>query len=420
MVGIGVAEERAPGQLAPIPVAGGGPSSVLVVDDNAVNREALCDGLRRGGHEATGAEDGARALDLLARQPFDLVLLDVTMPGLTGFEVLEIIRRSHAPIDLPVIMATARDDSADVVCGLGLGASDYVIKPFDFPVVLARVNTHLALKRSVGRVRDLEQRLSRRNRELEAANENLRRDLEAAARIQEAFLPRAPADVPGARFAWAFHPCRELAGDSLNVCPLGADHVGFYVLDVCGHGVAAALLSVTAARVLSPAADPNSILVRKGSGEPVVPARVAAHLNQRFPWNDATAQFFTLFYAVLNLKTREIRYASAGHPAAVHLRPGAGPAFLKGRGRPIGLGDGYETRSARLLPGDRLYLYSDGVTEAVSPAWEQFGLARLLALLEQNRPAPLQDSVSCVLEEVRTWSGGPLRDDLSLLALEVA
>jgi sigma-B regulation protein RsbU (phosphoserine phosphatase) len=401
-------------------VASGGPARVLVVDDNAIYREALCAAMRYGGLEVTGADNGVRALGLLARTPFDLVLLDVTMPGLTGFEVLEVIRRSHSPMDLPVILATARDDSADVVRGLELGASDYVIKPFDFPVVLARVNTHLSLKRSVGRVLDLEQRLSRRNQELEEANENLRRDLEAAARIQEAFLPRASPDVPGVRFAWAFHPCKNLAGDSLNVCSLGEGRLGFYVLDVCGHGVAAALLSVTATRLLSPAADPNSILVCKGTGSPVPPAQVAERLNQLFPWDDATGQFFTIFYAILNVKTWELRYVSAGHPGAVHLRPGAGPVFLKGGGRPIGLGAGYETRAARLRPGDRLYLYSDGVTEAISPSWKQFGLPRLLDILERSRPSSLQESVARVREDVHGWSGGTLRDDLSLLALEVA
>ncbi|HEX5271183.1 MAG TPA: SpoIIE family protein phosphatase, partial [Gemmataceae bacterium] len=341
----------------------GAPPSVLVVDDNALNREALCAQLRRRGYRATGAEDGERALALVAREPFDLVLLDVTMPGPSGFEVLEAIRRGHAPIDLPVIMATARDDSDDVVRGLELGASDYVTKPFDFPVVLARVHTHLSLKRSVQQVLDLEQRLSRRNQDLEAANGALRRALAAAARIQEAFLPHESINVPGASFAWAFEPCEELAGDSLNVCRLGEEQLGFYVLDVSGHGVAAALLSVTATRLLSSSADPNSILTRGAGGSPVPPAEVAEVLNRRFPWDEATGQFFTLFYATLHLRTRELRYVTAGHPAAVLVRPGEPPASLpETGGPPIGLGDRYEEQAVALRPGDRLYLYSDGVT----------------------------------------------------------
>ena len=406
---------------------GRGDYSILVVDDNAVNRMALCDCLRSYGYEATGAEDGTRALTLLAHQPFDLVLLDVTMPGPSGFEVLTVIRRRHTALDLPVIMATARDDSDDIVRGLRLGASDYVIKPFDFPVVLARVQTHLSLKRSMAQVLDLEKRLSHRNEELEANNarlqlthEGLRRDLAAAARIQEAFLPHEPPDLPEAHFAWAFQPCEGLAGDSLNICRLGDEHLGFYVLDVSGHGVAAALLSVTATRVLSPSSDGNSILGRGGRGQPVAFAEVARLLNRRFPWDDATGQFFTLFYATLNVKTHELRYVSAGHPTAIHLRPGRPPAPLEETGgRPIGLGDSYEDRTAVLKPGDRLYPYTDGVTEAAELAGVQSGLSRLLAILEDRRSGLLRDSVEGVLQAVRRWSGGALRDGFSLLALEV-
>jgi sigma-B regulation protein RsbU (phosphoserine phosphatase) len=405
----------------------GSPVCLLVVDDNKLNREMLCARLGGCGYETTAAEDGTHALALLGRQSFDLVLLDVSMPGPSGFEVLEVIRRAHTPIELPVIMATARDDSDDIVRGLELGASDYVVKPFDFPVVLARVQTHLSLKRSMTLVFDLEQRLSRRNEELEAANkrlllahEGLRRDLEAAARIQVAFLPHESPNVPGASFAWAFQPCSELAGDSLNVCRLGEEHLGFYVLDVSGHGVAAALLSVTATRVLAPAVDPNSILARGSRSRPVPPAEVAARLNQRFPWDEVTGQFFTLFYATLNVKTHELCYVSAGHPPAIHLRPGETPALLnEAGGRPIGLGDRYQDHTMMLRPGDRLYLYSDGVTEACGSAGEQFGVPRLCTALEESRPRTLQESVSHVLQSVHQWGGDVLRDDLSLLALEV-
>src|SRR5262249_23340561 len=158
---------------------------------------------------------------------------------------LKFLRRVDSLLDLPIIMVTARGDSSDVVEALELGANDYLTKPLDFPIVLARIRAQLSLRRAVRQVTELERKLDSRNRELEvtaarlaAANERVNRDLEAGARIQQAFLPALPPDVPGARFAWAFEPCSQLTGDYLNVFRLDHRHLGLCVLDVNGNGVA--------------------------------------------------------------------------------------------------------------------------------------------------------------------------------------
>ena len=116
---------------------------LLVVDDNEMNRDMLSRRLSRRGHTVVMADNGQKALELIEQQSFDVVLLDIMMPGISGIEVLEIIRRSNSASDLPVIMATAKADSEDVVAALKLGANDYVIKPIDFPIVLARVQAQL-------------------------------------------------------------------------------------------------------------------------------------------------------------------------------------------------------------------------------------------------------------------------------------
>ena len=143
--------------------------SLLVVDDNESNRDALSRRLQRRGFQITVAATGAEALSLLERNHFDLILLDVMMPGLNGLEVLQIIRQTHPATTLPVIMATAKDESQDVVRALELGANDYVTKPLDFAVLIARIRTQLALKVSINKVINLEQHLSHRNAELEAS-----------------------------------------------------------------------------------------------------------------------------------------------------------------------------------------------------------------------------------------------------------
>jgi sigma-B regulation protein RsbU (phosphoserine phosphatase) len=404
---------------------------LLVVDDDEANRDVLSRRLTRKGYEVAVAEDGSRAIGLVRERPFDLVLLDVVMPGLSGLEVLQELRQSHPATELPVIMVTARNESGDIVEALRLGANDYVSKPLDFPVVLARIQAQLSLKRAVEEVVRLERRLAERNHDLEGANARLaeanrrmERDLRAAAKIQGAFLPRGEPDLSGARFAWHYRPCDELAGDGLNVFALDDRHAALYVFDVSGHGVASALLSVSLSRVLSHPSDPSSVLGAAGGhgpdGLPLPPAVVAEQLNRMFPFDEATEQYFTMVYGVLDVPSAEFRYVSAGHPGVAHI-PIAGPGRIaKDHSFPIGLAMlPYEERSIALEPGDRLYLYSDGIPEAMAPDDKAFGGSRLIEALERVRGDPLERGVSSLLGEIDHWTGSAgLRDDASIVAVE--
>ncbi len=403
---------------------------VLVVDDSEPNRDALSRRLRKRGYRVATAANGKHALELLKEIRFDLVLLDVMMPGENGLEVLQIIRRQHSQAELPVIMATARDGVADIVQALELGANDYVTKPLDFPILLARVQTQLSLHDSVRQVFGLQQRLRRHNDQLEALNVQLQRahdrmrlDLLAAARVQKALLPKSPLRMPGFTFAWAFQPCAELAGDALNVCRLDDDHVGIYVLDVSGHGVAAALLAVTVTRALSPNAGPDSMLVRTdpaGNHRIAAPAEVTELLDQHFPWDPATEQYFTMSYSVLNLRSRLLEYVSAGHPGPVYLPKDGAGHLLRVAGMPIGLGGRHEQHRLALQTGDRLYFYSDGVPDALSPDRQPWGANRLVQALEQQRTCSLEESVPHLQEELGSWRGrAEPHDDISLVAVEV-
>jgi sigma-B regulation protein RsbU (phosphoserine phosphatase) len=415
------------------------PGRLLVVDDDELNRDMLSRRLGRKGYSVDVCEDGPKALERVARTTFDLVLLDVMMPGLSGLEVLRIVRETYPATELPVIMVTARDQSEDIVHALRLGANDYVTKPLDFAVVLARIETQVLLKRSVEEIVRLKQDLAQQNAALERANGQLsqanrrmQQDLHAAARIQESFLPRRLPSYPGAHFAWHFQPCDELAGDGLNVVRLDERRVGLYVLDVSGHGVAPALLSVTLSRLLSSPTDPSSVLIRDAEAAPdgtdatpslpipVSPVDVAAELSRRFPFDMATGQYFTLIYGLLDVTTGRFDYVSAGHPGLAYVPAGGPPRIIDVPGFPIGLAPhGYDPHSIELGPGDRLYLYSDGVPEAMNSAAAFFGTGRMLSGLERGRSATLEQSVSDLIDEVRSWCGSAgLRDDISLLAAE--
>ena len=398
---------------------------VLVVDDAEDGRDVLARLLKLSGFTVETAEDGRHALEMTARRPYDAVLLDVMMPGIDGIEVLRALRRDRglAPTDLPVIMVTAVGESQQIVAALAAGANDYVTKPLDLPVVLARVRTQMSLKRAVEQIRELERGLEQRNRELQTANLRMRNDLEAAAKVQASLLPARSPDVPGYRFAWLFRPSAALAGDILNVFPLDPEHVGLYVLDVAGHGVASALLSVTVSRFLSPAPDSSSILWRRVDGgeyslEP--PARVAERLSQRFPFDSVTCQFFTLLYGALDPKAHRLRYISAGHPNIVHLRHGGGGDVLPACGYPIGVGGGkYDEFDVDIAPGDRLYVHSDGITDAMSATGQLFGSERMMAALEEARHLPLEAGLELLSDRIDAWSGaGAAQDDQTMLAIE--
>jgi sigma-B regulation protein RsbU (phosphoserine phosphatase) len=173
-------------------------------------------------------------------------------------------------------------------------------------------------------------------------------------------------------------------------------------------------------RLLSPPSDPSSILMRSGKITP--PADVAAHLNRLFPFESATAQLTTMIYGILDVATGQFCYVSTGHPGPIHLPCGVNPAILESQGFPLGLTDAiYEERSVRLESGDRLYLYSDGVPEAMDAAGQQFGNARLLKAIGHARSEPLQESVATLLREIARWHGleSP-QDDISILAVEIS
>jgi PAS domain S-box-containing protein len=267
--------------------------------------------------------------------------------------------------------------------------------------------------------------LARANEQLEAANRSIKCDLDAAAAIQRSLLPFALPESPGYRFAWRFRPCQELAGDFLNVLPLDGGHIGAYILDVSGHGVAAALLSVTLSHVLSLVPDRSvlyrPIAQRAGQFGVAAPAEVVAQLNREFRISPQTAQYFTMIYGVLDTGTGDFRYVAAGHPRPVRVRPGEAPQLLESGGTPVGLlaEASYEEQQVRLEAEERLYFFTDGLTDAERVTGEEFGAERLLEVLDRSRRVTLEESLDAAMACVEQWCA-PARpkDDMALLAIE--
>ncbi|MGD9712762.1 MAG: PP2C family protein-serine/threonine phosphatase [Thermomicrobiales bacterium] len=387
------------------------------MDDTPANLQVLAGMLKERGYKVRPVPGGKLALLAARRDPPDLILLDINMPEMNGYEVCEHLKGDDKLQGIPVIFISALTEQLDKVKAFAIGGVDYITKPFQLEELHARVETHLKLRR-------LQIALEETNARLAKVNGRMSRDLRAAAKIQETFLPCGVPRVPGVDFAWTYRPCDELAGDGLNIIPLGEGKVGLYILDVSGHGVASALLSVTLSRLLSPPSDPSSILVQDSGDRSEIrpPADVAARLNRLFPFDPATEQLTTMIYGILNVASGEFRYVSAGHPGPVHMPSSSDPVILESRGFPIGLAeDDYEERSVRLGAGDRLYLFSDGVPEAMNPTGKQFGNSRLLAAILKGRSQPLQEGVATLWGEIARWHGSERpQDDISILVVEVS
>jgi phosphoserine phosphatase RsbU/P len=255
---------------------------------------------------------------------------------------------------------------------------------------------------------------------LRRSKEALEQDLRLAARVQQALLPPAEVEAGTVRIAHAFNPCDDLAGDGVGIVPLPGHRMGIYLLDVSGHGVGAALLSFTLNHLLSGAVE-GALVAGSAGDEPTVvpPSRVAERLNRQFPM-DRSRQYFTFVYGIVDVRSGHFQYVIAGHPSPILVPRLGAPAAVAGGGLPIGMIEDAVFEEHRLIlePGDRLYIYTDGVIEALNAAENEFGVDRLCAAIASHRSRPLRAGLETVVSNVRDWCGGRQRDDVSLLAVE--
>ena len=382
---------------------------LLVVDDNEMNRDMLSRRLSRRKHTVRTAENGQQALDLIEKESFDVVLLDIMMPGISGIEVLKRLRESYSAADLPIIMATAKSESEDIVEALKLGANDYVTKPLNFPVVLARVGTQLLLKNSQDA--------------LKSAHDRMKNDLDAAAEIQQMLLPHNLPEIDSLKIAWKFYPCDELAGDFLNIFQLSENEIGIYIVDVMGHGVPAALLSFSVSRNLSPLGGPDSIVLNSGDTPGAVsPVEVLTKLNTLYPFDTNKDRFFTMLYGVLDIRDNQFRYASAGHPGPLIVSSDQSVQEISGKGIPIGIVEepDYKEATITLNPGDRMYLYSDGLIEERNKDGDLFDINRFQESIKDNYSFTLDKSIENTVNAIMSWHGSKnLSDDLSIIGIQI-
>lgn len=371
---------------------------VLVVDDNENNRDLLTRRLERRGHTVVTAEHGVAAMALLRAQQFDLLVLDIMMPEMDGYEVLRLLKADPALSHLPVIVISALGELDSVVRCIELGAEDYLVKPFNPVLLNAKIDFCLERKR----LRD-------RERAYLAA---IRQELELGRRVQADFLPAALPQLPGWELAASFVPAREVAGDFYDAFLLPCGRLGLLIGDVCDKGVGAALYMTLTRSLLRAFAE-------QAGDDHAAPLLAVTRTNSYIARHHRQSHMFaTAFFAAIDPQSGAMSYINAGHPAPVIVRADGGHLPLEATSPAVGLmpQSRFTIAEAAIGRGDTLLAYTDGATEARDPSGALFGEERLLDELRRSRPDP-ESLLRAVASAARAHiGGGTLDDDITMIA----
>jgi len=379
---------------------------ILVVDDNDDNRYTLTLYLELEGYtNIETAQDGEEAIARLKAERFDLVLLDLQMPKVDGYQVLAWLK-GEAPLrDLPVIMISALNEMNSVVRCIELGAVDYLLKPFNPVLLKARLGATLEKKR----LRD----------QVDAHLARLEEELEAARRLQMAMVPQSfpmpSTDFPVDLYA-SMEPAREVGGDLYDFFMTEDGTLCFLVGDVSGKGMPAALFMARAKSLIRIATE----LMRSRHGAAAGPAEIIARVNRELCQDNSDLMFVTLFFAMFAPHSGVLEYCNAGHNAPYRLNATTVETIEGAKGIILGVraDAAYETRRLSLAPGETVYVFTDGVTEANNVTEELFSEARLEAVLRAAAGFSACDIVRAVGEAVRGFVGAALPfDDITMMAV---
>ncbi len=381
--------------------------AILVVDDNMLNRTLLSASLQEQGHTVEAVENGRQALDRLAARPFDVVLLDLLMPELDGFQVLEHMKANDLLQHIPVIVISAVDEMESVVRCIEMGAMDHLPKPFDPVLLRARIESSLERKR----LRDLQLAYTQY---LDQENKRKSGELEKAHQIQLAMLPASPPALVHLDIAAQQKTASEVGGDYYDFFPQADGKLLVAIGDATGHGVGASLMvAITKACLLAIDDTDLQSLLRKIN-------TVLCEIDLGYQLNMA---LLLLEFSSVHDQSLTVRAGGGGMPPIYILRENCRLEELAAPGLPLGVVDerDYPLVECRLQAGDVVLLSSDGLAETFNSAGELLSFARVEAALQQ---IDCQLTVDEILQRVAgigdNWSQGhPLQDDVTLIAIRI-
>jgi phosphoserine phosphatase RsbU/P len=372
---------------------------ILIVDDTPLNIGVIS-GALKDSYKTKVATNGEKALALAsAEEKPDLILLDIMMPDMDGYEVCSRLKSDPATREIPVIFLTGQTAAEDETRGFEVGAVDYVHKPFSPAVVKARVRSHIFLREA--RAQLASQLLSLNN------------ELEMARQIQLSILPHTIPKLPGLEIAARFLPMTSVAGDFYDFIEIDEKHIGILIADVSGHGLPSALI-----------ASMLQVALTAQAGHASEPAKVLLGLNHAL-CGKFTYNFVTAAYVYVDLEKNLVRYAGAGHPPVLQWRNSTGQtAKLLENGLVLGMVEEatYDTLEFPLELGDRYVLYTDGVLEATNSAREEFGADRFMRFIENHKHLVADQFSEKFLTELSRWSNQTAeqgqQDDITLLVID--
>lgn len=388
---------------------------VLIVDDDASTRKLLSVFLRKLGFAPIEAVDGVDALTILESTHVNIVISDWEMPNMDGPTLCKTLRARYPERFLFIVMLTAREGSSAHMDALDAGADDFIHKPITAAEFRARLQTAERMLR-------LHTDLSIRNQKLDMAHAMLSKELASAQKVQFNLLPK-PTLLHGTSYDWFLDPSCYIGGDTFDYFMVNDTLVAFYILDVSGHGVAAAMLAFTAHTRLMYSPEQIADVARNMNGLDAIVREVVMGVNRHFLSMKDTGHYMTMIFGLLDTHTGTMSLAQSGHPPPLLVKSNQLVHFLGSGGLAIGMfefnPDDVEITNIELTDGDRVFLYSDGVTECETPKGEQFGQDRLCDYLTARTQSSLPEALKSLREELRAWRGSDLpEDDITVVALE--
>jgi sigma-B regulation protein RsbU (phosphoserine phosphatase) len=377
--------------------------SALIADDNPDVLAALRLLLKGEGYQTEAVNSPALLLEALQRRPFDLVLMDLnyTRDTTSGREGLDLLAQIRALDEmLPVVAMTAWGSIELAVETMRNGVNDFILKPWDNAKLLQTLQAQLA----AGRARRHEHQLQSQRHEAQT------KELAAALEIQRSLLPGDIPTLRGCQLATAWQPVRHVSGDFFNVLAFGERAAGFCIGDVAGKGMPAALVMSNA-----------QALVKVFASARTEPRHLCEQINRALCNQLSTGKFVTFFYAVFDSDSQHLRYTNAGHNPPLLMRRDGACAWLNEGGTVLGVfSEGqFQQGEIQLVSGDRVVLYTDGLTEAVNANGEEFGEVRLQELVAAARQLSADELQQRLMAKVREICAEQFQDDATLLVLAV-
>lgn len=397
---------------------------VLVVDDSRMQRKLVSVHLKKWGFEILEADSGKQALALCQRYNIDLVLSDWVMPEMSGLEFCETFRQLPREEYGYFILLTSKSEKEDIAKGLDKGADDFLSKPVNSVELRARIKAGQRVLEMQRRLKVENERTNLALEKLRLANEELNKDLIQAEKLQKSLIPKPHLVTDRYEISNIFKSSGHVGGDLVGTFALTQDRVALYSLDVSGHGVSSALLTVQLYGMLSPHSKENNIAFKPnahGGYDIQNPHQIAGEFNRRMIEQMDTDLYFTLVYADIDLTSGAARLVQAGHPHPVVFNAERGVKICGTGGPPIGLISGieFETIEFGLLPDDKLLLYSDGLTECQNLSGDLLddeGLEQILLRNSKSHGPELLGDIVWNLTEFA--QGDDFGDDLSAILFE--